>query len=161
MPAGRGKLGMRMGLALVFTRTAVACWLAGLPVALSGCATAPAPAIGEWTEARCVDDSPACVAERQRQLQNILADRQRSWIKQPPNADAYAGGVRLFAYKTRKKELSCAELTTGHREAEAGPAVLRSPAGKHLTPAQISRGAMLSTEVSRELGSEMRRRCRR
>ena len=101
MPAGRGKLGMRMGLALVFTRTAVACWLAGLPVALSGCATAPAPAIGEWTEARCVDDSPACVAERQRQLQNILTDRQRSWIKQPPNTDAYVGGVRLSCRGTR------------------------------------------------------------
>lgn len=152
---------MGRGMAQVFTRTAMACCLAGLALTVAGCATAPEPAIGEWTEARCVDDSPACIAERQRQLKTILADRQRTWIKQPPNADSYAGGVRLFAYKTRKKELSCAELTAGHREAEAGPAVLRGPAGKHLTPAQISRGAMLSTEVSRELGGEMRRRCPR
>ncbi len=152
---------MGRGMAQVFTRTAMACCLAGLSLALSGCATAPTPAIGEWTEARCVDDSPACIAERQRQLKTILADRQRTWIKQPPSADSYAGGVRLFAYKTRKKELSCPELTAGHKEAEAGPAVLRGPAGKHLTPAQISRGAMLSTEVSRELSGEMRRRCQR
>jgi hypothetical protein len=152
---------MGMGLAKVIARLGMVCCLSGVAATTSGCATAPPPAIGEWTEARCVDDSPACIAERQKQLKSILADRERHWIKQAPSADSYAGGVRLFAYKTRKKDLSCAELAAGHKEAEAGPAVLRGPAGKHLTPAQVSRGAMLSTEISRELSGEMRRRCRR
>lgn len=126
---------------------------------LSGCAGNPAPEIGPWTETKCLDDSPACVAQRQGQLKTILADRERRWIAQPAGADAYAGGVRLFAFKTRKRELSCAELAAGRREADAGPSVLRGPQGRHLSPAQVSRGAMLAGEVSRELQAEMRRRC--
>jgi hypothetical protein len=93
-------------------------------------------------------------------LRSMLSDRERRWVKQPATADAYASGVRLFAFKSRKKELSCDELASGRREAEAGPAVLRGPAGKHLTPAQVSRGAILSAEVSRELSVEMQRRCK-
>jgi len=132
---------------------------AALGLALGGCAGAPSPEIGPWSEAKCVDDTPACVAQRQSQLKSILADRERRWIPEPANADAYAGGVRLFAYKSRKKELSCNELAQGRREADAGPAVLRGPSGKHLTPAQVSRGVMLAGEVARELGAELRRRC--
>ncbi|MEZ5816720.1 MAG: hypothetical protein R3D44_06535 [Hyphomicrobiaceae bacterium] len=140
--------------------TASLCSVA-IGLVLAGCANAPAPAIGTWTEGRCVDDSPNCIKARQAELRVILSDRQHKWVHHPPTADSYAGGVRLFAFKTRKRELTCAELSVGHKEAEAGPAVLRGPAGKHLTPAQISRGAMLSSEVSRELQGELRRRCRR
>lgn len=138
--------------------SSLGCMLAAW-IGLSGCGGGPEPPIGTWTEARCVDDSPHCVAQRQSQLKAMMSDKERRWVGQPATADAYAGGVRLFAFKTRKKELSCAELAVGRREADAGPAVLRGPAGKHLTPAQVSRGAMLSTEVARELQTEMRRRC--
>ena len=89
-----------------------------------------------------------------------MSDRQRTWVRQPAPAAAYASGVRLFAFKQRKRELTCDELAIGRREADAGPSVLRGPQGQGLTPAQISRGVMLATEVSRELGNEMRRRCR-
>jgi hypothetical protein len=134
--------------------------VAGFLLGLTGCG-------GAWeTDAtltqqprRCVDDSPACIAERQAQLRTLLADRERKWVRDPASPDAYAAGVRLFAFKSQKKALSCHELAAGRREADAGPAVLRGPTGRHLTPAQISRGAMLATEVSRELGGEMRRRC--
>lgn len=145
----RGEVWRRMD-----TLCMVAVWLG-----LSGCAGGPEPAIGTWTEVKCVDDSPHCIAQRQSQLKAMLADKDRRWIGHAATADAYAGGVRLFAFKSRKKDLSCAELAVGRREADAGPAVLRGPAGRHLTPAQVSRGAMLSTEVSRELSSEMKRRC--
>jgi hypothetical protein len=106
----------------------------------------------------CVDDSPACIAQRQAALRVMLADPKRNWVREPADADAYAAGVRLFAYKQRKRDLSCVELTAGRREADAGPGTLRGPAGRHLTPAQISRGAMLAGEVSRELASEMKRK---
>jgi hypothetical protein len=131
-----------------------------LSLSLMGCASNPTPPIGEWSEGRCVDDSPTCIKARQSELNVILADRERRWIHQPASADSYAGGVRLFAFKKRKRDLSCVELAAAQKEAEAGPAVLRGPAGKHLTPAQVSRGAMLSTEVSRELQREIQRRCR-
>ncbi|MGD9802704.1 MAG: hypothetical protein AB7E81_18325 [Hyphomicrobiaceae bacterium] len=132
-----------------------------LALGLASCASSIDPPTSIASERRCVDDSPSCIKVRQTELNVILADRDRRWIKQPASADSYAGGVRLFAYKKRKRDLSCAELAVAHKEAEAGPAVLRGPAGKHLTPAQVSRGAMLATEVSRELQKEIHRRCGR
>lgn len=107
---------------------------------------------------KCVDDSPTCVAERQATMKAMLADPSKSWISQRPDAAAYASGVRLFAYKSKKKDLSCAELQAGKREADAGPAVLRTP-GNGLSHSQVSRGVILANEVSRELGRELSRRC--
>jgi hypothetical protein len=107
-----------------------------------------------------VDDSPNCISRRQAALKSLMSDKDRRWVRQPASAESYASGVRLFALKGRKRELTCEELALGRREADAGPGVLRGPAGRHLTPAQVARGAMLSGEVSRELAGEMRRRCR-
>lgn len=107
---------------------------------------------------KCVDDSPTCIAERQATMKAMLADPSKSWISQRPDAAAYASGVRLFAYKSKKKDLSCAELQAGKREADAGPAVLRTP-GNGLSHSQVSRGVILAHEVSRELGRELSRRC--
>lgn len=106
----------------------------------------------------CVDDSVGCIAKRQADLRVILADRKNQWVHHPANADSYAAGVRLFAFKARKRELTCAELSIGKREADAGPGTLRGTAGRHLTPAQVARGVILSAEISRELTGEMRRR---
>jgi hypothetical protein len=67
--------------------------------------------------------------------------------------------VRLFAYRSKKSELTCEELAHGRREAEAAPKSLRSTQG--LSPAQISRAMMFAAEVNKELSAEMRkRRCR-
>ena len=55
--------------------------------------------------------------------------------------------------------LSCDELAIGRKEADAGPGILRGPDGKGLTMAQVSRGVMLSPEISRELSNEHKRRC--
>ena len=90
-----------------------------------------------------------------------MADKSRSWVKQPATAEAYASGVRLFALNKKRKELSCDELASGKREADAGPGILRGSGGARLTPAQVSRGAMLATEVSRDLSKEYDKRCKR
>jgi hypothetical protein len=107
---------------------------------------------------KCVDDSPTCIAERQATMKAMLADPSRTWVSQRPDAAAYASGVRLFAFKTKKKELSCAELQAGKREADAGPAILRTP-GNGLSHSQVSRGVILAHEIGRELGRELGRRC--
>ncbi len=107
----------------------------------------------------CVDDSVHCIQKRQSALKSMLADTSNSWVNQPVTAEAYASGVRLFAYKKKKKQLSCADLRRGQNEAKNARAVLRSSAGSNLSPAQIARGAMLGTEVARELKREIRRRC--
>lgn len=132
---------------------------AWLGIGLAACSSGLEPEVTVAPANRCVDDSPQCVSRRQAELKSILADRERKWTREPATADHYAGGVRLFAYKTRKREMSCPELAHARREAEAGPGALRGPGGRHLTPAQISRGVMLAGEVSRELSIEMRRRC--
>jgi len=69
--------------------------------------------------------------------------------------------VRLFALKNKKKDLTCDELARGRDEADRAPGVLRGPEGTNLTPAQKSRGIMLASEVSRELGAEIKRRCKK
>ncbi len=105
----------------------------------------PAPA------SRCVDDSPECISRRQTTLRHLVDDQGRAWVKEPATPEAYASGVRLFAFKTKKKELTCDELAHGRREAEAARATLKN-AGSTLTAAQVTRGTH-----ARERG---RRSCR-
>ena len=109
----------------------------------------------------CVDDSLECINRRQTLLRQLTSDNSRSWMKEAPTPEAYASGVRLFAMKTKKKDMTCEELTRGRQEADGAPASLRGAGGSKLTPAQVSRGAMFAAEVSRELNNEMGRRCKR
>ncbi|MEL6299917.1 MAG: hypothetical protein AAFQ45_15240 [Pseudomonadota bacterium] len=141
-------------------------WVGGVAVALAGalmaaaCTQAPPAAKLKPSGISCVDDSPRCLKARRTALAQIMDDNKRTWIKRAPSAHAYAAGVRLFAFKTQKRSLSCGELGAGRREASNAARVLRSPAGQSLTPAQRARGVILGDEVARELSREMRRRCR-
>ncbi|MFM2421503.1 MAG: hypothetical protein RL291_33 [Pseudomonadota bacterium] len=108
----------------------------------------------------CLDDSKQCVDQRQAQLKALQADRSRQWVRQQPTVEHYAGGVRLFAFKTERTRMTCQELAVGQREADAAPTVLRGPQGRGLSPAQISRGVMFAAEVGNDLRKEMGRRCR-
>jgi hypothetical protein len=109
----------------------------------------------------CIDDTPECVEQRQTTLKAMLADKDRTWIKDQPTTQAHASGVRLFAFRSRKKELTCEELASGRREADGAVKSLRGPEGKRLSPAQVSRASMFAAEVSKELAAEMKaRRCK-
>src|SRR5262245_8761483 len=55
----------------------------------------------------CLDDSPECVGQRQTALKSMLADKDRSWLKEPATAEAHASGVRLFAFRSKKAEMTC------------------------------------------------------
>lgn len=132
---------------------------ATLALVLAACGNEGPPEIGH-KGLHCVDDSPGCISQRSNALSEMVTDRSRRWVREPVPPAAYASGVRLFAYKQRKRELTCEELSIGRKEAEAGPGILRGPDGKHLSSAQVARGVMLSQEVGRELGAEMKRRCR-
>jgi hypothetical protein len=138
---------------------AVAC---GMAILLAGCSGAVIDGGAEKPAVinhGCVDDSKACIEQRQAALRALQGDKSRSWVKQPANAASYATGVRLFAFKTEKVRLTCEELGAGRREADGAPGVLRSPQARGLTPAQVSRGLMFATEVSKELERERLRRC--
>lgn len=133
----------------------------GLLLALGGCSGIEAPEPMASAGLSCVDDSLECITKRQSLLKTMVSDKDRKWVRDTPTPEAYASGVRLFAFKSKKKELSCDELSIGRREADGASASLRGPGANRLTPQQISRGAMLAQEVSRELGNEMSRRCKK
>ena len=128
--------------------------------ALAGCSSTTIEPDATQTGMACVDDSKACIDQRQNALKSLLADKNRAWVKQPVSPAAYASGVRMFAFKTEKTRMACDELASGKREAEGAPQVLRGPSGQGLTLAQVSRGVMFAAEVGRELGTEMKRRCK-
>lgn len=128
--------------------------------ALGACAIGTAPQIESRAGLGCVDDSPECINRRQATLRHMVADSSKSWINETPTPEAYASGVRLFAYKTKKKELTCDELKRGKLEADTARTSLAS-IGTRLTPAQVSRSAMLAAEVGRELERESNRRCKK
>lgn len=107
----------------------------------------------------CVDDSNTCVSRRGAALNALTSDPTRKWIQEPASAQAYASGVRMFALRRKKRELTCAELKRGKIEADNAKTVLTTGAG--LSTAQVARAKLLSQDVSRELAREIKRRCRR
>jgi hypothetical protein len=141
------------------TRTAyfLSCSLAA---ALAGCSIGTGIEADSRAGLSCVDDSPECISRRQTTLRHLVEDKDRVWVKEPATTEAYASGVRLFAYKKQKTVLSCDELAHGKREADAARTALKSGTSK-LTPAQVSRGTMLAAEVAKELQVEMGRRCKK
>lgn len=109
----------------------------------------------------CVDDSEFCLAERRQALKEIMADKSMNWVDEKPTARSDASGVRLFAFKQRKRQLNCRQLGIGYREASSASGRLRSANSPALTPDLVSRGVILSDEVAKELQREIkRRRCR-
>jgi hypothetical protein len=142
------------------TRLAATLALSIGPLALGACAIGAGPDIEARSGLGCVDDSPECISRRQTTLRHLVDDKSRSWVKESPTPEAYASGVRLFAYKTKKKELTCDELARGKLEADTARTSLAS-LGTRLTSAQVARSNMLASEVGRELQSEINRRCKK
>lgn len=125
---------------------------------LAGCSAGPD---NTRTGLSCLDDSKECVDQRQATLKSMLDDKDKGWVKEAATPHAHASGVRLFAYRTQKKELSCEQLAAGRREADSAAKALRGPDAKGLSPAQVSRATIFAAEVSKELSAEMRtRRCK-
>lgn len=134
--------------------------ISALAAIIAGCASEP-PSPLPRAGLSCVDDTAHCINQREKAFDAMMADKSKTWVKQPAPPEAYASGVRLFALSKKRKDLSCDELAHGRAEADGAPQALRGPGGNGLTPAQISRGVMLASEVSRELAREYEKRCRK
>jgi len=127
---------------------------------MPGCAVNTANVTSPMAGLDCVDDSPECVQKRKTTLGYMMNDTSRAWVRQAPSAHAYASGVRLFAFRKKKSDLTCDELKIGSSEASNAGTILRGPQGNSLSPAQISRGLILAVEVDRDLRRELKRRCK-
>lgn len=137
------------------------CFVLSVAIAVTGCASVPSPELALNKGQTCSDDSSYCVGQRQAALRNMTADPKRTWIREPATPYHYASGVRLFAFKTKKRDLTCEELVLGRKEAEAADGALRGPGTSGLTAGQMTRGKLLASEVARELSVEHGRRCKR
>lgn len=128
-------------------------------IGLAGCTLGSQQASYEFSSGlNCVDDSDRCLAQRRSALDGIMRDKSNSWVEQRPSAASDASGVRLFAFKKRKRALNCRQLKIGYLEAKSARQRLRASNDPRLTPALISRSAILGDEVAIELKREMRRR---
>lgn len=154
-PAGRGNPARRSAACHAFAGPVLAVF-----ALLGGCASAPPDIELKRSAYNCIDDSVECIGRRQALLRQLTADSSRAWMREPPTPEAYASGVRLFAMKTKKRELTCDELERGRREADGAHASLKS-AGTLIPPAQVARGSMFASEVGRELTNEHGRRCKK
>ena len=123
-------------------------------LALVGCATNKLPKV-----ATCLDDSSGCISQRQATLNTMLADPNRAWVGKTPTPVVYATGVRLFAWRKSKSDLSCGELKSGI--AETGGA--RTTLAENIPGAsktRIGQIIALSDDVNRELKRTARgKRC--
>lgn len=122
-------------------------------------ANPPAPTFTS-SDLSCANDTPQCLTARRRALSALMADKDRRWAANQPTAKQYAAGVRLFAFTKQKAAMSCPELKRAEAEAKRAGRVLRADKSAGLTPAQISRAAILGDEVARTLKRERRKRCR-
>jgi hypothetical protein len=92
------------------------------------------------------------------QLKSLIDDPQRSWIGKPLPPTEYARGVRLFAYRALRAQLTCRELIMALGEIETARKPLSGPV-PGVTPAQAARARTLSDEVEAELRVERAARC--
>lgn len=159
--AGKRVAGKGVARAAVAGAAAITLPVSLTLLTLAGCATDVIPPPQANHGMSCLDDSSHCIAQRQAALRNLVGRSDRHWVRENPSVDSYASGVRLFAFKKKKKDLNCDELRHAQREAGRADAVLRGPDGRRLSPAQVSRGSMFAAEVAREMSREIARRCLR
>ncbi len=87
----------------------------------------------------CLDDSQECIDRRQVTLKSMLDDQDRKWVKEPANPQAHASGVRLFAFRSRKKELTCEELALGRRSRQRAQGLAWARRQEPVTAANCAR----------------------
>jgi hypothetical protein len=105
-------------------------------------------------------DVPGCGSNSQclSRLKALVEDPQRPWIGKPQPAADYAQGIRLFAYRALRAQLTCDELRLALAEIDAAATTYRRPV-PGVTPEQTRRVMALSAEVENELRAERARRC--
>lgn len=111
------------------------------------------------TASGCVDDSKACIEKRGTALKGMLGDAKRSWVIRQETAASYATGVKLFAYRQKKTEMSCQELAHGREETRTAPQMLKPGSVSGMNDSRLAQVKDLSGQVSKELAKEFDRVC--
>jgi hypothetical protein len=91
-------------------------------------------------------------------LKALLDDQTRKWIGEPQLPPEHATGVRQFAYRALRTELSCKQLALAIDELAAAKTAFRASV-PGVAPAQAARVRALDGQVEAELRAERAKRC--
>ena len=130
-----------------------------LSAILAGCSGTESTPPPSNPAAGCVDDSKHCIEMRGQALKGMMADPKRTWVTKPETAAAYATGVKLFAYKSKKAEMTCAELAHGREETRTMPQALKPGSVQGMNDSRLAQVRDLSGQVNKELSKEFDRAC--
>ena len=130
-----------------------------LACGLAACSSAEPEIQQPHSAAGCVDDSKRCIELRGQALKAMMADTKRGWVTRPETPAAYATGVKLFAYRGKKTELSCAELAHGREETRNLPQTLKPGSLPGMNDSRLAQVRDLSGQVNKELAREFDRAC--
>lgn len=108
----------------------------------------------------CLDDSPACIEARTTLVSGMVGDPGRTWIGTPASARTHASGVRLFAYRSTRDKLSCAELAAALGDLAAAKASLAKGRPTGVTAERHHQVMALTDEVRADLDKTRRRKCK-
>lgn len=133
--------------------------LAGVAL-VSACTPISAPETSTNPAAGCVDDTKHCVDMRMSTLKVMVSDQKRGWVYQQESPASYATGVKLFAYRATKAQLTCAELSHGRTETADAALTLKSGSVPGMNDSRLAQVRDMSTQVSKELGREYDRVCK-
>ena len=110
--------------------------------------------------AGCVDDSKHCIDKRMSTLKVMVADQKRTWVYQQESPASYATGVKLFAYRATKAQLTCGELSHGRQETADAALSLKSGSVPGMNDSRLAQVRDMSAQVSKELGREFDKVCK-
>ena len=132
-----------------------AAWLLGACTPISS-----SPEASNNPAAGCVDDSKHCIDKRMSTLKVMVADQKRSWVYQQESPASYATGVKLFAYRATKAQLTCGELSHGRQETADAALSLKSGSVPGMNDSRLAQVRDMSAQVSKELGREFDKVCK-
>jgi hypothetical protein len=130
-----------------------------LPLVAGCTGTEPTP-VSANPAAGCVDDSKQCVERRMAALKGMVGDPKRAWITAPETPAGYATGVKLFAYRAKKADLTCAELAHGREETRNAPNALKSGSVPGMNDSRLAQVKDLANQVHKDLAKEFDRVCK-
>ena len=105
-------------------------------------------------DGRGCQDVQACEA----QLRALVERRDRAWMRRPETPAEVLTGVRMFAFRALRPQLTCGELDVALEQLAAVPTALRTPPPDS-RPEEVARATRLAAEVHSELGAEKETRC--
>lgn len=126
-------------------------------LSLSGCGGLGLGA-GE-ADGPCLDDSPACIAQRTQIVQSLSDDGTHSWVGQTAGRGMVASGVRLFAYQNVRDKLTCPQLGAAIAELDAAKQTLAEGPAPGQTMLRHNQIKALTTDVRAELAAARTRKC--